>query len=217
MPAPKDLPQPTFLSSPKVANICGVTRNTVCCWIRDGKLPSYRTAGGKNLIRPVDLVDFMVSNHMFIPDALRKMADDDRALTANEPVKERVTSAEPAILIVDDDASARGFATKCLESLGLPILQAETGYEALHMLTQRAEVALIILDMVMPGQHGSKTFAEIRKDFPHMPVIVCTGYPIEDVIKKFDDGPRPELIVQKPYRPAHLQDAARAFLSDVGI
>lgn len=217
MSAPRDLPQPTFLSSPKVANICGVTRNTVCCWIRDGKLPSYRTAGGKNLIRPVDLVDFMGANHMFIPEALRKLAEEDRTLAPNLAGKERVTSAEPVILIVDDDASARGFAAKCLESLGLPILQAETGYEALHLLTRRSEVALIILDMVMPGQHGSKTFTEIRKDFPHMPVIVCTGYPIEEVLKKFDSGAKPELIVQKPYRPAHLQDAARAFLADVGI
>lgn len=216
MSAQKDIPQPTFLSSPKVANVCGVTRNTVCCWIRDGKLPSYRTAGGKNLIRPVDLVEFMRGNNMFVPDALTDLAVEDEALgEAASP--DRTTTMEPSILVVDDDSAARVFAVRCLDDLELPVLQAETGYEAMHMLLQQPEVALVILDMVMPGQHGAKTLSEIRKQFPTMPVIACTGYPIEDMLGKFQDGERPELIVRKPYTPDHLRDAARAFLSDVGI
>jgi len=214
--AAADIPQPTFLSSPKVANICGVTRNTVCCWIRDGKLPSYRTAGGKNLIRPVDLVEFMKENNMFIPDALTTLAAEDRNL-GEATATERTTTAEPSILIVDDDTAARVFAARCLATLDMPVLQAETGYEAMHLLMQQPEVALVILDMVMPGQHGSKTFVEIRKQFPTMPVIACTGYPIEDVLSRFEGDQRPDLIVQKPYTPDHLRDAARAFLSDVGI
>lgn len=208
-----ELPQPSFLSSPKVATICGVTRNTVCCWIRDGKLPSYRTAGGKNLIRPSDLLDFMQGNNMFVPDMLIQMAaaDQDAAIEA-----ERVTSSEPSILIVDDDAAARTLAKRCLSALELPILEAETGFEALHLLLQRPDVALVILDMVMPGQHGSKTFVEIRRQYPGMPVIVVTGYLIEEMAEKFTEQ-KPDLMLAKPYQPSHLVDAARAFLADVGI
>ena len=208
-----NLPQPTFLSSPKVATICGVTRNTVCCWIREGKLPSYRTAGGKNLIRPADLLEFMRSSNMFVPDMVLEMAAADQA---ESDAEERTTSLEPAILVVDDDASARTFAVRCLSQLELPLLEAETGYEALHLLLQRPDVALIILDMVMPGQHGAKTFSEIRRQYPGMPVIVVTGYPVEEMIMKFNDE-KPELMLSKPYQPSHLIDAARAFLSDVGI
>lgn len=208
-----DLPQPSFLSSPKVASICGVTRNTVCCWIRDGKLPSYRTAGGKNLIRPSDLLDFMKGNNMFVPDMLMHLAVADQDSTDAD---ERITSSEPAILIVDDDAAARTLAKRCLGTLDLPILEAETGYEALHLLLQRPDVALVVLDMVMPGQHGSKTFVEIRRQYPGMPVIVVTGYLIEEMSEKFKDE-KPDLILAKPYQPSHLIDAARAFLADVGI
>ena len=207
------LPQPTFLSSPKVATICGVTRNTVCCWIREGKLPSYRTAGGKNLIRPADLLEFMRSSNMFVPDMVLEMAAADQAASSAD---ERTTNIEPAILIVDDDPSARTFATRCLSQLELPILEAETGFEALHLLLQRPDVALIILDLVMPGQHGAKTFTEIRRQYPGMPVIVVTGHPIEDIETKFT-GEKPELMLAKPYQPTHLIDAARAFLADVGI
>ena len=208
-----DLPEPTFLSSPKVATICGVTRNTVCCWIREGKLPSYRTAGGKNLIRPSDLLEFMRSSNMFIPDMLAELAQHDQP-PQDEP--SRTTSSEPAILVVDDDASARGLAVRCLAKLSMPILEAETGFEALHLLTQRPDVALVILDMVMPGQHGAKTFIEIRKQYPQIPVIVVTGYPVEEMRQRFA-GDTPELMLSKPYQPSHLVDAATAFLADVGI
>lgn len=210
-----DIPEPTFLSSPKVATICGVTRNTVCCWIREGKLPSYRTAGGKNLIRPTDLVDFMRSNNMFIPDMLTELARADQEL-ASAGSEERTTTSEPAILVVDDDAAARSLAARCMQRLDLPVLEAETGYEALHLLLQRPDVALVILDMVMPGQHGSKTFQEIRKQYPQIPVIVVTGYPVEEMSQHFDEL-RPELMLSKPFQPAHLIDAAKAFLADVGI
>jgi len=215
MPKASDFPQPTFLSSPKVATICGVTRNTVCCWIREGKLPSYRTAGGKNLIRPSDLVEFMRSSNMFIPDMLVELSDKDKKATGVlEP--DRTTNLEPSVLIVDDDSSARSLATRALQILDLPVLEAETGYEALHLLLQNTEIALVVLDMVMPGQHGSKTFDEIRKQYPQIPVIVVTGFPIEEMRERFTNS-QPELMLSKPYQPSHLVEAAKAFLADVGI
>ena len=210
-----DIPQPSFLSSPKVATLCGVTRNTVCCWIREGKLPSYRTAGGKNLVRPSDLLHFMEAGNMFAPDALRALVAEERP-AASEESETRTTTTEPSILVVDDDPSARKLAVRCLGRLDLPVLEAETGYEALHMLLQRPEVALVVLDLVMPGQHGTDTFNQIHGQYPGMPVIVVTGYDIEEMRERFEDA-KPDLMLAKPYNPTHLADAARAFLSDVGI
>ena len=209
-----DIPQPTFLSSPKVATLCGVTRNTVCCWIREGKLPSYRTAGGKNLVRPSDLLRFMEEGNMFVPDALRGMVVEEQPAGAEEA--ERTTTSEPAILVVDDDPGARKLAVRSLSRLDLPVLEAETGYEGLHILLQRPEVALVVLDLVMPGQHGTDTYQQIHEQYPGMPVIVVTGYDIEDMRSRFGEA-RPDLMLSKPYNPTHLADAARAFLSDVGI
>lgn len=210
-----DIPQPSFLSSPKVATLCGVTRNTVCCWIREGKLPSYRTAGGKNLVRPSDLLRFMEEGNMFVPDGLRTMVAEEQP-AADAATEARTTTAEPSILVVDDDSSARKLAVRCLSRLDLPVLEAETGYEALHMLLQRPEVALVVLDLVMPGQHGTDTYNQIHTQYPGMPVVVVTGYDIEEMQERFGDA-KPDLILSKPYNPTHLADAARAFLSDVGI
>ena len=48
----RELPDPSYISAPQAAKLCGVTRNTMCTWIRQGHLPSYKTLGGRNLIRP---------------------------------------------------------------------------------------------------------------------------------------------------------------------
>lgn len=215
----EQLPEPIFLSAPKAATMCGVSRNTVCCWIRDGKLPSYRTAGGKNLIRPGDLVGFMRGSGMFVPPGLAEMAAKDEqamggggsAADTSEPV-----AVEPAILVVDDDPGARSLAVHCLNKLNMPVLQAATGYEALHLLTEHPEIALIVLDLVMPGQHGGETFMEIRKQNKMMPVIVVTGFPPDEHEKVFGEY-KPDMVLPKPYKPEDLVRAAESYMAEIGI
>ena len=211
------IPEPIFLSAPKATNLCGVSRNTICCWIRDNKLPSYRTAGGKYLIRPTDLIQFMQSNQMFVPPALEEISAEDEANQHPAGDEEaRKTSQEPAILVVDDDEGMREIAKRTLTPLGLPILEAEDGYDALHQLTKNPLIALVILDLVMPGQTGDQTFRELRKTFPSLPVIVCTGQEMSEVEEAFKDQ-RPDLILTKPYDPPHLANSASTFLADLGF
>ncbi len=211
------IPEPIFLSAPKAATICGVSRNTICCWIRDGKLPSYRTAGGKYLIRPGDLIQFMQDNHMFVPNALEDIASqDEENQQDSNATNKRETSQEPAIFIVDDDPVMRDLTLRSLLSLGLTLIQAEDGYEAMHQLTQNPLIALVILDLIMPGQNGDKTFLEIRKNFPSLPVIVCTGQDLADAESRFGIL-KPDLILTKPYQPSHLLKSASTFLADLGF
>jgi len=207
------LPEPVFLSAPKAANLCGVSRNTICCWIRDGKLPSYKTAGGKYLIRPVDLIEFMESSRMFVPPTLIELSKED---VKNQEVASRNTTQEPAILVVDDDPAMRDLTSRALAPLGLPVLQAEDGYEALHHLTQNPKIALVILDLMMPGPTGENTFVELRKTFPELPVIICTGQELTEAERMFK-GPKPDLILTKPFQASHLLSTASTFLADLGF
>lgn len=209
------LPEPIFLSAPKAATLCGVSRNTICCWIREGKLPSYRTAGGKYLIRPEGLTDFMEKNDMFVPPALQAMAEEDRK-NQNRGGGGEDPAREPAILIVDDDENMRELISRTLKPLGLPMIEAEDGYDALHQLTRNPLIALVVLDLIMPGQGGAKTFMEIRQSFPSLPVIVCTGQSMEDAESMFQDL-KPDLILTKPFQPSHLSSTAATFLEDLGF
>ena len=74
----------------------------------------------------------------------------------------------------------------------------------------------MVLDLVMPGQHGSTTFQEIRKQHERMPVIVVTGYTQDGRESMFGEK-GPDLIMTKPYDPEDLVQAAQAFLSDLGL
>lgn len=211
------IPEPVFLSAPKAATLCGVSRNTICCWIRDGKLPSYRTAGGKYLIRPGDLIQFMEGNQMFVPPALQEIASEDEENQSAEPAEQtRETAQEPAILIVDDDPVMRDLTQRTLAPLGLPLIQAEDGYDALHRLTKNPLIALVVLDLIMPGQTGEKTFHEIRQKFPSLPVIVCTGQELADAESRFGND-KPDIILTKPFDPGHLKSTAATFLADLGF
>jgi excisionase family DNA binding protein len=211
------LPEPIFLSAPKAANLCGVSRNTICCWIRDGKLPSYSTAGGKYLIRPGDLIQFMQDNRMFVPPALEQMAaEDEQNQHPQDQADRKDLGQEPAIMVVDDDPTAHEALTRILKPLNLPLVHAEDGYEAMHLLTKNPLIALVILDLNMPGQPGEDTLSELRKAFPALPVIVCTGQSLEEAEDRLS-GRRPDLILTKPYQPSHLLRAASAFLEDLGF
>jgi excisionase family DNA binding protein len=214
------LPKPVFISAPKAANLCGVSRNTACCWLRDEKLPSYRTVGGRYLIRPDDLIAFMKKNGLFVPAVLKQLAELDKLNQQPDPDLQKKNTVkvneEPAILIVDDDPHMRDLTRRTLEPLGLTILQAEDGYDALHQLVQNPLIALVILDLIMPGQAGELTFTEIRKAFPVLPVIICTGQDIEEARSRFKNQ-KPDLILTKPYQPAHLINSAATFLADLGF
>ncbi len=213
----ESLPEPVFLSAPKAATLCGVSRNTICCWIRDGRMPSYRTAGGKYLIRPADLLGFMRDNAMFVPPMLESIAEEDLAVQGSAAaLPRRETNQEPAILVVDDDSVVRQLTVRSLSPLGQPILQAENGFEAMHLLTKNPHIALVVLDLVMPGQGGGRTFEQIREMSPKLPVIICTGQSLEEAESIFGDN-KPDLILTKPYQTSHLVTAASAFLADIGI
>lgn len=213
-----DIPEPVFLSAPKAASLCGVSRNTICCWIRDEKLPSYRTAGGKYLIRPADLMGFMRNNSMFVPPALVEIAAEDEKNVGAPPQEEqhRRTENEPMILVVDDDEAMRRMVTLTLKSLKLPIVEAQNGFEALHLFTVNPTIGLVILDMMMPGQGGADTFKQIRKLSPTVPVVVLTGQSQAYAEEAFAGGP-PDMILYKPVQADHLRSVASTYLSDLGF
>lgn len=215
----QEIPEPVFLSAPKTANLCGVSRNTICCWIRDEKLPSYRTAGGKYLIRPNDLKVFMEENNMFVPPVLNEIASRDEQANqvgASAAPEELATSESggphKAVLIVDDESGARALAVRtCQKMPDVKIYEAEDGFEALHLLTKHADISLVLLDLQMPGMDGVSAYAQIRKLKRDLPVIIITGFPPDDYLETF--GPElPDLLMTKPYQPNDLLSASNMFM-----
>ncbi len=95
------------------------------------------------------------------------------------------------ILIVDDDPTQRRLMRAVCEKAGYPVLQAANGESALSLLQsqQGAEVALMMLDLRMPGLGGMETLKRAKSFREELPVIVLTAQGgIDTVVEAMQSG-----------------------------
>ena len=119
---------------------------------------------------------------------------------------------DETILFVDDEEALRSLATATLGSLGYRVLSARNGFDALACYEQnRGEIALVILDLIMPEMGGVETFRRIRAIDPDARVLVSSGYAgdgrLEVLLAEGAAG-----FLQKPYRLGTLAAAIRQAL-----
>lgn len=86
------------------------------------------------------------------------------------------------ILVVDDRLDDRETFKDALESRGYSVTTAKDGYEAIE-LVKEGNFDIIFIDVKMPGVDGVKTFEEIHKIRPEIPVIMVTGYSAEELVR----------------------------------
>ena len=67
------------------------------------------------------------------------------------------------ILVVDDESRMRKLVRDFLEREGFEVLEAGDGVEAMDLFYEEKEVALVILDVMMPKMDGWQTLREIRQ------------------------------------------------------
>lgn len=108
------------------------------------------------------------------------------------------------VLIVDDEPMITDLARDILRRYGYRVLIAGSGEEALEIYQGRTgEIAVVILDIVMPGMDGREVFGRLRTLNPEAKVIVSSGYDhdrvADDLLKQGAVG-----FAQKPYRIAEL-------------
>lgn len=96
----------------------------------------------------------------------------------------------PSILVVDDNANNRDLIRRRLERAGYGVITAEDGATALDLIG-RESIALIILDIMMPGLSGIDVLRAVRRRFTNleMPVIMATAKDqSEDIVQALDMG-----------------------------
>lgn len=113
------------------------------------------------------------------------------------------------ILLVDDDFDDLVALQATLEPLGLEVVKARSGAEALRLILER-DFALVIMDLMMPGMNGFEACALIRgRDRCRgLPIVILTGFD-EDGAKELP-GYRPETFefMRKPVPPEVLRTKA---------
>ncbi|MCJ8521597.1 PAS domain S-box-containing protein [Pseudorhizobium tarimense] len=80
------------------------------------------------------------------------------------------------VLAVDDDALVLMNTTLMLEDLGHTVIEAFNGQAALETLGTAGTVDLVITDHSMPRMTGAELAERINAQWPHLPIILATGY-----------------------------------------
>ncbi|TKA98075.1 response regulator, partial [Cereibacter changlensis] len=84
---------------------------------------------------------------------------------------------EGVVLLVEDEAPVRAFASRALRMRGFTVLEAENAEEALHMLEDPAlAVDVFVTDVVMPGMDGPTWVRRALEDRPEVRVVFVSGY-----------------------------------------
>ncbi len=122
------------------------------------------------------------------------------------------TPRAASVLVVDHDAVTRGLITYALRRAGLKVIDAETGKAALHLVLTKT-IALVILDVAMPGMPGTDIVQalRIRPETATLPVLLMTGSgDYDSVVEGLDAGA--DDFLPKPVRLDELVARVQAHL-----
>jgi CheY-like chemotaxis protein len=80
-------------------------------------------------------------------------------------------------LLVDDDARNIFALSSVLERRGMKVLTATTGHEAIALVESNPEIAVVLMDIMMPQMDGYQTIGAIREnpEFRRLPIIALTA------------------------------------------
>ncbi|MFI9771751.1 HAMP domain-containing protein [Streptomyces sp. NPDC052415] len=124
---------------------------------------------------------------------------------ATPQVRRGIRFGGEKVLIVDDDIRNVFALTSVLEQHGLSVLYAENGREGIEVLEQHDDVAVVLMDIMMPEMDGYATTTAIRRmpQFAGLPIIALTAKAMKgDREKAIESGASD--YVTKPVDPDHL-------------
>lgn len=101
-----------------------------------------------------------------------------------------------AVLVVDDSAIARKTLAKNLQYYGFDVFEAESGIDGLQTyLAKKREIAIVLLDWVLPDVPGDRILAKLQELDPEVKVVVCT----ESASTEFkQQGQKVDGVLRKP-------------------
>lgn len=114
------------------------------------------------------------------------------------------------ILVVDDEARMRKLVRDFLQISGFQVIEAEDGEQAVDIFFEQKDIAMVILDVMMPKMDGWETCKAIRQ-YSQVPIIMLTARSEErDELQGFKLGV--DEYISKPFSPKILVARVEAIL-----
>ena len=115
----------------------------------------------------------------------------------------------PMVLLVEDDPDVRRIVRRKLAGIGYPLVEAESGAEALRLLDRIHEIGILLSDIRMPGgMDGNALASRVKAEFPKIGIVLMSG---ETNFNCAEDQSIPFL--RKPFEVEDLNHALNAVKS----
>jgi len=120
------------------------------------------------------------------------------------------------VLVLEDEASIRGFVVINLKRAGYQVLEAETGEQALQVLADNPDISVALLDIMLPDMDGFEVCRRTRSKNSSIGIIMLTARSQEvDKVTGLMTGA--DDYVTKPFSPTELIARIDAICRRVGI
>jgi CheY-like chemotaxis protein len=142
---------------------------------------------------------------IYLP-ATQKEVKEEKKLSG-ELVKGKGT-----ILLVDDEETVIDVGEQMLKKLGYEVYLAKGGQEAIDVYKENKDnINMVLLDIVMPGMSGGKTYDSLREIDSDIKVLLSSGYDIEGKAKEILERGC-DAFIQKPFNMRELSQEVRKIL-----
>ena len=138
-----------------------------------------------------------------------------RTSNQSQPVASKVAdsnlipSLTGTVLVADDEAVMRTMVERILKRVGLRVLLATDGAEAVELFRQHAhEITFVLLDLTMPKLDGVNTLAELRRHQPNVKAVLTSGFTEANLNERSTQAGFVEFIA-KPYEAKRLIEIAQ--------
>jgi len=117
------------------------------------------------------------------------------------------------VLLVDDAPDVLETYSFMLETIGYQTICVNSGFKALEIMESES-VDLLLTDIAMPDMDGYELYGKTRDLFPHIPIIMMTGFgydPNHTIVKARKNGLRK--VIFKPFDMEQIQEAIQSSLA----
>ncbi|MFZ5941796.1 MAG: hybrid sensor histidine kinase/response regulator [Bacteroidota bacterium] len=139
----------------------------------------------------------------------------EKVVQTRIPVRKQLTPGTlkgRTFLVVDDDDTSFQFLEYILGGMGVKIMRAKEGEEAVALVKSYKEIDLVLMDIMMPRMNGFEATRKIKKLRPDLPVIAQTALAMDTDIQKCLDAGCSSCLT-KPLQVSRLMDEIAQVLS----
>lgn len=188
-----DISADSLLTSHQAGSLIQVNPSSINKWVKEGRIPAFRTPGGHRRIRAGDLVAFLTAHNMPVP----------RTLSPASRVR---------LLVVDDDAKQLASLERVLKPYAnrIDVALCDNGIEALVKVGS-FRPQMVVLDVYMPQLDGLEVCRRLKAnpDTQGIDIVMATAQLTPEIEKKgLEAGAR--RVTNKPLQ-------IDTILSDLGV